>query len=279
LTAPGIASALAPARGVSSASDAEVWHYREVGSGRPLVLLHGIGMSHAAWNAVTPYLSPHRRVIAFDIAGFGLTPPISRGVPPTVAHLVDALERSIRALAIDVPVDIAGNSLGGYMALEAAARGLARGVVAISPAGLWRKHPPRHVRYVFAGMRFMAVQLPRLTRALVRVPWVRETVLAVPLSVGSRRMPARDAIRAVDDLARPTAFEATFQHTRTPFSGRITVPVTVAFGNQDWILPTWTRTRAALPPHSVWIEKDGWGHVPMWAHPRAVAGVILEGTR
>jgi pimeloyl-ACP methyl ester carboxylesterase len=110
-------------------------------------------------------------------------------------------------------------------------------------------------------------------------PWLRGAALALPLSVGSRRMPERDAIQSIEDLARSTAFDATFHHTRAPFSRPIAVPVTVVFGNQDWILPRRTRNRAALPPHCVWVEKDGWGHVPMWADPRGVADVILEGTR
>ena len=73
-----------------------LWHFRETGSGPPLVLLHGIGMSNAAWSAVTPYLESTRRVIAFDIAGFGSTPALPGGTPPTIPNLVDGLDRSIR---------------------------------------------------------------------------------------------------------------------------------------------------------------------------------------
>ena len=79
-------------------------------------------MSHAAWNAVTPHLCATRRVIAFDIAGFGLTPPLAKETVPNIPNLVDGLERSIREIGIPTPVDIAGNSLGGTMALEAARR-------------------------------------------------------------------------------------------------------------------------------------------------------------
>src|SRR5690349_727318 len=122
-----------------------VWHHIEAGSGRPLVLLHGIGMSHATWSAVIPYLAPLRRVVAFDVAGFGSTPPLPAGTAPTIGNLVDALETSLRAIGIDQPVDVAGNSLGGAMALEAARRGLARTAVGISPIGLWRDRPPPHV--------------------------------------------------------------------------------------------------------------------------------------
>ena len=121
--------------------------------GRPLVLLHGIGMSGSAWNSVMPYLGASRRLIVFDIAGFGLTPPLPAGTPPTSANSAAALERLVRAMGVDWPVDIAGNSLGGLIALEAAKRGLARSVVAISPPGLWRDHGAPHVKCLFWTLR------------------------------------------------------------------------------------------------------------------------------
>jgi pimeloyl-ACP methyl ester carboxylesterase len=235
-------------------------------------------MSHAAWNAVTPYLAVSRRVVAFDIAGFGSTPPLAQGIDPTVANLVDGLERSIRGLGIEMPVDMAGNSLGGSMALEAASRGLARSVVAISPAGLWRARPPRHVKHVFRALRFGATRFTRPLKRAVRSPRIRELLFAVPLSAGSARMPARDARRAIDDLAGARAFDATFEHTRAPLAAGgigIAVPVTVVFGNRDWILPRGSRSRDGLPAHARWIEQPGWGHVPMWADPKGVAALIL----
>jgi len=260
--------------------DRGVWHYCETGSGRPLILLHGIGMSHAAWNAVTPYLSSARRVIAFDTAGFGSTPPLPAGTPPTVPNLVDDLERSIRTLRIEVPVDIAGNSLGGSMALEAARRGLARSAVAISPPGLWSEHAPRHVKYVFASLRFMTRNFRQVLTTAMQLSLVRELALAVPLSVGSARMPASDAARAIEDLAASPAFEETFERTNVPFIGHdISVPVTVAFGDRDWILPKSARQRNRLPAQTRWIEPRGWGHVPMWVDPAGVARLILEGIR
>ena len=258
--------------------DRTPWYYHDAGSGPPLILLHGIGMSHAAWNAVTPYLRSTRRVIAFDIAGFGRTPPLPRGTAPTVSNLVDALERSLRSIGIAFPVDIAGNSLGGWMALEAAKRGVARSVVAISPAGLWQEHGAPHVKYVFRFLRFGVRHAPGLLKAIVRTPTLRELALAVPISVGSRRMPSPDAVRAIEDLAASPAFEDTFDNTRAPFSGAdIAVPVTVAYGNRDWILPKGSWCRSRLPQHARWIEKRGWGHVPMWADPVGVSQLVLEG--
>ena len=256
-----------------------VWHYRETGSGRPLVLLHGIGMSHAAWDAVTPYLQATRRVVAFDIAGFGSTPALPRETPPTVPNLVEALVRSMGAIGLDTPVDFAGNSLGGWMTLEAARQGIARTAVAISPAGLWRTHDARHVKYVFRALRFMTTRFPELSKAAMHVPWLREMVLAVPISPGSRHMPLHNALRAVTDLSLSTAFEEAFDNTRSPFSGgAITIPVTVAFGDRDWILTRQSRQRDRLPAHTTWVAKQGWGHVPMWVDPAGVAQLILDGT-
>ena len=237
-------------------------------------------MSHAAWSAVTPYQESTRRVIAFDIAGFGSTPALPGGTPPTIPNLVEGLAESIRELGLEIPVDLAGNSLGGTMALEAATRGIARTVVAISPACLWRKHGAAHVPIVFQGLRVMAAHFPGLLKTVVRNPLLRELALAVPISVGSRRMHVDDACRAVDDLTRATAFEATFDSTRSPFSAHaIAVPVTVAFGDRDWILTKGSRLKSALPTHARWVEKRGWGHSPMWVDPAGVAELILEGTR
>jgi len=256
-----------------------VWYHQKTGSGRPLVLLHGIGMSHAVWNPVVPFLCSTRHVIAFDTAGFGVTPPLPAGTPPTVSNLVEALEQSIRQIGIELPVDIAGNSLGGCMALEAAKRGMARSVVAISPSCLWKEHPPHHVKYVFWALRHMTTRFPNFLKATMQIPMLRELGLAVPLSVGSGRMPVIAAQRVIDDLRASTAFEATFENTGAAFFGDgISTPVTVAFGNRDWILTKSARQQNGLPTHTKWVEKRGWGHVRMWVDPAGVAQLILEGT-
>jgi pimeloyl-ACP methyl ester carboxylesterase len=166
------------------------------------------------------------------------------------------------------------------MALEAARRGFARSVVALSPAGLWKNHPPPHVKHVFRTLHFMATHFAAISKGAMHVGWLRELLLAVPISVGSRGMPAADAVRTIEDLASSTAFEQTFLHTRSPFTGgrSISVPVTVAFGDRDFILPKRSRCRAEVPAHTNWIEKRGWGHVPMWVDPLGVSQLILEGT-
>lgn len=255
-----------------------MWHFVESGSGRPLVLLHGVGMSHIVWDRVTPLLSPTRRVIAFDVAGFGRTPPLPGGITPTVSHLVDALEQSLRELGLELPVDIAGNSLGGLMALEAGRRGLARTVVAISPPGLWRR-VPRHVPHVFRFLRWLVTRHPRAARFVVARPLLRELAFAVPISTGTRRMARQDALQVIEDLADASAFEETYLHTSSAFVARvIRAPVTVAFGRKDWIVTSGARRRDHVPWHTRWVERRRWGHVPMWTDPAGVAALIVKGT-
>jgi pimeloyl-ACP methyl ester carboxylesterase len=256
-----------------------MWHYQEQGSGRPLILLHGIGMSHTAWKPVLPLLARERRVIAFDVAGFGKTPPLPAGTPPTIPNLVAGLAASLRELGINEPGDFAGNSMGGYMALEAAKAGLARSVVGISPAGLWRGHSSPLVKYVFNSMRYATRAFPSLVKTTLQVPPLRELFLAVPVSVGGWHMPAEDAFGAALDFAHAQGFDDTFASV-APFSGgqNITVPVTIAFGTRDWLLTAGARHRDQLPGHVHWLEPQGWGHVPMWKDPQGVAELISQGT-
>jgi hypothetical protein len=75
------------ATALSSVPQPDMWHYAACGTGRPLILLHGIGMSRVVWNPVLPHLTATRRAIAFDIAGLGSTPPLT-GDHGGVARLV-----------------------------------------------------------------------------------------------------------------------------------------------------------------------------------------------
>lgn len=256
-----------------------MWHYQACGHGRPLILLHGIGMSHAAWRPVLPALAQVRHVIAFDAPGFGLTPPLSDGMLPTASNLASDLIESLSSLGLDMPVDIAGNSMGGTMALEVAKRGRARSVVAISPAGLWQRGISPNVRYVFQGLRSIVRMMPAIARAALRHEAMRELLLSTPLSPGSGTMPEEDAIRVLEDLINARAFETTFSSFEAFSGGQdIRIPLTIAFGQADRILPPAAQRRELLPVHTRWLSPEAWGHVPMWVDPEGVSRLILQGT-
>lgn len=255
------------------------WFNLQQGQGRPLVLLHGIGMSHAAWQPVMSLLARERRVIALDIAGFGQTPALAGTV--TEDALVDGFKQTLLSLGIDEPVDIAGNSMGGWLALAAATHGLARSVVAISPAGLASSdNTPRHIRPIFDSARMMAKRLPKLSERLLRFGAIRSAFLALPMSIRGYKIPAEAAVRSLQDFAHAPGFDATYDAIDLVHGvNELTIPITVAFGRLDLLLTSALQRREALPAHVVWLKPWYWGHVPMWDDPEGVAKLILDGTK
>jgi pimeloyl-ACP methyl ester carboxylesterase len=103
------------------------------GTGEPLLLLHGIGSTHDDFAALRPRLDAEYRVLAPDLPGHGRSAALPHR--PTVAAIADAVTADLDELGID-RVHVLGNSIGARIALELAARGRARSVVAISPSGL-----------------------------------------------------------------------------------------------------------------------------------------------
>jgi len=274
------------------------WHYIDVGHGPLLILLHGIGMSHLAWKTIINNLANEHRVLAFDIAGFGITPSVPDNIQPTPANLVSgmgSLAKTVslideeRQISKDYEsVDIVGNSYGGFLALEAAKLGnvgpfRVRSIAAISPAGLWKKHYPLRSEVVLQITRLGVRRLPRLTRSLLRRQYTRRLLMAIPVS---RNVPEEDAYELVDIFASAplfaskVAFKKFREGIKPPFIGGRTISastrVTVAFGKRDLLLPRSARLRDEIPEDAVWQNPDGWGHVPMWDDPDGVAKFILE---
>jgi pimeloyl-ACP methyl ester carboxylesterase len=274
------------------------WHYKDVGHGPPLILLHGIGMSHFAWKTIINNLAHERRVLAFDIAGFGITPSVPDHIQPTPANLVAGVNSLAETLnRIDEEkqisneyecVDIVGNSLGGYLALEAAKIGKlgnfrVRSVAAISPAGLWKKHYPRRSEVVLQVTRLAVRYLPRLTSALLHRDYTRKLIMAVPMSIN---VPEEDACELIKIFASAplfasnAAFKKFRESLKDPFvrggTNFANIRLTIAFGKRDWLLPPSARLRHEIPADVIWQDRDGWGHVPMWDDPEGVTKFILE---
>jgi pimeloyl-ACP methyl ester carboxylesterase len=105
------------------------------GSGPPLVCLHGFMQTWRSWELVLPALERRHDVLALTLAGHAGGPPIEGEIEDAV---VAAVERAIDEAGFDT-AHLVGNSLGGYVALKLAARGRARTVVALAPAGGWAR--------------------------------------------------------------------------------------------------------------------------------------------
>ena len=89
--------------------------YLDGGTGEPVVLLHGFGASKDLWDAVAARLTPHYRVIAPDIPGFGESPVLD-DARYDAASQASRLRAFLDALDIDKH-HVGGNSMGGVISV------------------------------------------------------------------------------------------------------------------------------------------------------------------
>ena len=242
--------------------------FDRVGSGPALVLLHPLGADRRVWAPVIPLLAGERELIAVDLPGFGGSPPL-RGPEPTPARLAEAVADGLAAHGVE-DFAVAGNSLGGWVALELALAGWARSVVAIGPAGLWPEPlPPRR-----GSARAAARLAAPFAGLLARVPALRRTAMAMFVA-HPERMPAaaaRDLIRAYAHA--PGFHEVNAAMRASTFSRleEIRVPVTLAWPEHDRMI-----ARLRHPPPNVRaVVLPGAGHLPMWDDPERVAELLLS---
>jgi pimeloyl-ACP methyl ester carboxylesterase len=249
------------------------------GDGPPLILMHGIGHRWQAWEPVLDLLAKERDVIAVDLPGFGASPPLPPGMPYDPGTVVTVLGEFIDKLGLDRP-HVAGNSLGGLFALEAADRGLARSVTALSPAGFFT---PMELRYAAAVLRAcrLATGIPQpAMRWLARSPRRRNLMFGMIYG-------RPDLIDIETLIADAAAMRGAAGFSPALRAGRgITfraalrdVPATIAWGTRDRLLRTGQAVRAqqSLPnARFVWLRNCG--HVPMADDPKLVTKVLLEGS-
>jgi pimeloyl-ACP methyl ester carboxylesterase len=250
------------------------------GAGPPLVLIHGVGARRGAWDPVVQRLAADRETFAVDTPGFGDSPPLpTDGGALTIDAYVDAFERFFADAGLDRP-HVAGNSMGGGIALELARRGSVASAAALSPIGFWNKVESTYSRASLRLTRALAIHAGGLLKRGVSSALGRQLLLA-QMSGRPARLDPEAARRDVDMLASAPAFDATlpalgayqFQHGEQ-LDG---VPVTIGWGTRDRLLvsPSQPARAKALLPHARHVPLVGCGHLPMGDDPQAVADLLL----
>lgn len=253
--------------------------FEREGAGEPLLLIHGTGGSRAHWRLLRDLLTPYHELLLVDLPGHGqsaLPPP---EVPPTPIGYARLLGQFLDELGVG-SAHVAGNSVGGWSALELGKLGRARSVVALAPAGLWEKRDPwRCVAQLWLDYklgRLFAPLTPRVMRSRLG------RTMALGRTVGRPgQIPAKAAIELAQTYARTPGFTAHLSAThreRFRDGHAIDVPVMVAWGERERLIPPKARLRDELPAHTHWVELPGCGHLPMWDDPELVARTILTGS-
>ncbi|HWD10775.1 MAG TPA: alpha/beta fold hydrolase [Solirubrobacteraceae bacterium] len=256
-------------------------HHRE-GDGPPLVLLHGVGHHWQAWRPVIALLRGEFDVIACDSPGFGRSAPLSDSIEPTISAYTDAFEWFFAEIGLERP-HVAGNSMGGAIALELARRRAIASASAFSPAGFWTLPELRYCQFSLGTLSKTPAALRPLVAALARTRAGRRALFAQSFGHPTR-MPAEEAVATLRDAwqapAMAGALKAFDSYRYVDGEQSRSPSVTVAWGAKDRLLPyrlQAPRARALLP----WARHVtlGTGHVPFWDDPAAVAEVIRSCAR
>jgi pimeloyl-ACP methyl ester carboxylesterase len=268
-------------------------HWKDYGgSGRPIVMVHGLGGSIANWDLVGPKLTGLGHVTALDLPGFGLSPPAKDwSVQTQVATLVDFLEH------FGPPVVLIGNSLGGLISEMVAATEpeLVDALILIAPATPPR-FPDPYIHWPTArrlllnaapvvgpaiSRRMLATMTPRqlineslarithkpghvpldlvesfveLAEARAHFPWAAEAIPRVGQSIRKTFLRRSRFVSMIRDIKAPTLI---IQGISDPIISRTSCEWLC------WIRPDWDL-----------VQLEDTGHTPQIDAPIRTVGVI-----
>jgi pimeloyl-ACP methyl ester carboxylesterase len=247
--------------------------FDRLGDGPPLALLHGTNGSRAVWAPVAAALAAARTVLVPDLPGHGASPATS-STPAAWAREVVAL---LDALGFGDAV-VAGHSAGGWTALEVAKLGRATGVLALAPAGLWRRRSPWRTDLGLLVNWHLGQRLGTAVERPLRRRGGRRLALA-QVSARPADVPVQHAVAAARASLAARGFPEHFRQTRRQrFVGGagIDVPVLVVWGASDHVAPARTSRYADELPARAEVETwDGCGHMVMWDAPARLVAAAL----
>jgi pimeloyl-ACP methyl ester carboxylesterase len=261
--------------------------------GPTVVLVHGLGGSHLNWDLFAPLLTPHARVLALDLPGFGRTEPGTRraSVPANVA----VLDRFLREV-VGTPVVLVGNSMGGMISIltTAAAPHLVRALVLLDPAvpGPLRRPDPlvglTFATYAMPGLGEYALRARRLragarTQVLDMLRLCGVDPATVPPALVDRSVALVEERRDVAGMDRAflAAARSLLRVLADPRRYReamaaVDVPVLLVHGDSDRLVSVHNaRDVAARNPGWRYVELPGVGHTPQLEVPEELAALVL----
>jgi pimeloyl-ACP methyl ester carboxylesterase len=238
-------------------------------------------------DALLPLLEPHHELFVVALPGHVEGFQFGDGVEFSIEAVIDALERSLDSAELERP-HLVGSSLGGWAAFQLAARGRAKSVVGLAPAGGWEtgsKLGKRVIRFFANNYRLLRIGGPRAdliaSRPRLRALALRD-VVAHP-----GKLPAASAAQMIRGAYECPVYRTALASARREGLGDLPgpipedVPVRIAWGTRDRILrwPAYSERFRTPIPHAEWIELAGLGHLPMWDDPELTARTILDFTQ
>lgn len=244
----------------------------------PLVLLHGLFLTHHAFSRIIPRLAIDRRVVALDLPGTGDSdrPNASEVDEYSFEWLADAVAQTLEALGVSA-CSLVGHDLGGTVGLVLAASHAerVRELFLLSPLALTVSLPLPGALSIAPSLG-----LEVFRRTLRRADFIRflHQGLSTP-----KLLDEGDAHVFWDRLCRWGGREAAYAmlaqmpsvvRLRDRFAA-VQVPTTLIWGDRDEIVPADHAARlAALLPNVRQATIDGCGHNPAYERPAELAAVL-----
>ena len=242
-------------------------HYRKAGSGSPLILIHGLVSSGAAWHLNIHILAQHSTVYAVDLLGLGLSDRVP-GLDASLDAVANRMFLFMDAVGIQ-SADVIGNSQGGSVAFKMAARHPARvaALIQVAPA-----NPYSHGSAWLIG--FYRTTIGGLIASISpRTPrWMRMIFLRRMFG-DTRRIPPNSLECHTVGLRTPGTTQHVLQSLKTWPQDMASLSADIAAIRDRKMLFIWgdhdravsvesARVLQALLPNSELSVYEGVGHIP-----------------
>ena len=255
-------------------------NYIRRGSGKPLLLIHGIGGSWRSWKTILNNLAEDREVIAIDLPGHGDSLPLDSAT--TVGTLCDAVEEFIDENELG-GIDVVGSSMGARMVLELARRGgHVGGVISLDPGGFWQGW---QVPFFYNSIK-LSVKLVRLLQPVmpqITGSALGRSLLFAQFSARPWKLSADAALDEMRSFAESPVFDELLHNLaygevqKGSPKGSILKPLVIGWGRSDRVcLPSQAKLACEKFPDAKLVWFDGCGHFPQWDKPDETVDLILE---
>jgi pimeloyl-ACP methyl ester carboxylesterase len=257
-------------------------NYVDLGQGEmpPAVLIHGLGGNWQNWLENIRRLAQERRVLALDLPGFGESEMPREKI--SISGYGEIVVEFARAVGIDRPADVVGNSMGGFIAAEIGINDpdFVRRIVLCSAAGISITNLKR--RPVLTTARIMAAATNVVvagSEAIAKRPGLRHAAMAYVFRHPSR-ISADLAYQVMTGTGKPAFIDGLDALTDYDFRDRLAdvqVPVLLVWGEDDNLVPVGDADEfERLIPNARKVIFDDTGHVPMLERPESFNDVVVE---